>query len=124
MIFPTLVYKIPGAHFGPKGTTYDYLGVRNQDELDSAIQRGYFVSLHEAVELHLNPKKVPLTQPSRAPSPEPEIEPEPESQQEPSRDEVLAEAVRLKIPFKTKDSTEKIYRKVENYYKSMSGEDA
>lgn len=49
MSFPTLVYKVPGHHFGPNGTTYDYLGVRDQAELDKALAEGWSMTLLGAI---------------------------------------------------------------------------
>jgi hypothetical protein len=43
--FPTMVYRVPGAHIGPNGTTYDFLGVNNQEEFDAAIAAGWSESV-------------------------------------------------------------------------------
>lgn len=49
MIFPNMVYKCPGHHFGPSGSTYDWLQVTDQESLNLALSKGYFESLSEAV---------------------------------------------------------------------------
>lgn len=47
---PTMVYKLGGPHRGPKGTTYDYLGVSTEIELAKALAAGYYKTLDEAVD--------------------------------------------------------------------------
>lgn len=49
MIFPTLVYKSPGNHFGPNGSTYNYVGVNDQAELDARLKDGWCLTLLGAV---------------------------------------------------------------------------
>ena len=48
-----IIYKVPGLHRGPKGTTYSY---RDADE-GKAIPKGWHKSLEAAVDAHLPPKK-------------------------------------------------------------------
>lgn len=45
MSFPTIVYKNPGAHPGPNGTSYDYRGVEDAKALEAALGEGWRVSL-------------------------------------------------------------------------------
>lgn len=49
MSFPTLVYKSPGNHFGPNGSTYNYVGVKDQAELDALLKDGWCLTLLGAV---------------------------------------------------------------------------
>lgn len=49
MSFPTLVYKSPGNHFGPNGSTYNYVGVNDQAELDARLKDGWCLTLLGAV---------------------------------------------------------------------------
>ena len=49
MSFPTLVYKSPGNHFGPNGSTYNYAGVADQEELDKRLSEGWCLTLLGAV---------------------------------------------------------------------------
>ena len=56
MDFPTLVYRCPGPHFGPPGTTYAAESVANESELAAALSAGWFATLPEAVEAFLSPK--------------------------------------------------------------------
>jgi hypothetical protein len=48
MKFPTIVYRCPGVHQRPGGT-YDFLGVKNQGELESALKAGWAATLPEAM---------------------------------------------------------------------------
>ena len=60
MDFPSLVYRCPGPHFGPSGTTYVAESVANESELAAARSAGWFATLPEAVEAFLAP---PATEP-------------------------------------------------------------
>ena len=55
MIFPGLVYRCPGPHFGPPGTTYVAKGVADDAELSEALAAGWFATLPEAAETFLAP---------------------------------------------------------------------
>lgn len=57
MSFPTIVYKCPGAHFGPNGTTYESIGVNDESQLQSAVQDGWSKTLIEAVIEFIEPKE-------------------------------------------------------------------
>lgn len=57
MDFPSLVYRCPGPHFGPSGTTYVAESVANESELAAALSAGWFATLPEAVEAFLAPPK-------------------------------------------------------------------
>jgi hypothetical protein len=46
--FPTIVYKCPGKHFGPNGTTYESIGVNDEDQLQSALNDGWSKTIIEA----------------------------------------------------------------------------
>ena len=47
--FPTIVYKTPGIHGGPDGSTFDYMGVDDAGALDAAIKAGWRLTLPEAI---------------------------------------------------------------------------
>lgn len=47
--FPTMVYRIPGRHWGPEGSTYDYLGVDDQDAFDAALDDGWHETIMDAL---------------------------------------------------------------------------
>lgn len=56
MDFPSLVYRCPGPHDGPPGTTFKAELVADASELAAALSAGWFVTLPEAVEAFLSPK--------------------------------------------------------------------
>lgn len=47
--FPTIVYRCPGQHGGPDGSTFDYLGVADDDALSAALSKGWRETLAEAI---------------------------------------------------------------------------
>ena len=48
-MFPETVYRVPGAHRGPKGCTYDYKGVADADALKAAKKAGWSETLDKAM---------------------------------------------------------------------------
>ena len=85
MSFPTLVYRCPGPHFGPLGTTYNSIGVADQKALDKALGEGWYATLVEAVDTFLNPAPARVA-----------IVSEPlEDDAPPTRDEMLAKAAEI-----------------------------
>jgi hypothetical protein len=61
-LLPTILYRVPGAHFGPPGFTYDYLGVATQEALEAALAAGWHESLADAM-------APPVAAPEVAPAP-------------------------------------------------------
>jgi hypothetical protein len=59
---PTILYRVPGAHFGPPGVTYDYLGANTKEALDAALADGW----HETLVAAMAP---PVAPPEPAPVP-------------------------------------------------------
>lgn len=47
--FPTIVYRVPGRHWGPNGATYDYRGVADQAEFSAALADGWHETIMGAV---------------------------------------------------------------------------
>lgn len=47
--FPTIVYRVPGRHWGPNGTTYDYRGVDDQAAFAAALADGWHADMPSAV---------------------------------------------------------------------------
>ena len=47
---PTIFYKCPGQHRGPKGMSYNFKGVSTQEQADLLMKNGWSISLHDAVE--------------------------------------------------------------------------
>ena len=87
MSFPTLVYRCPGPHWGPPGTTYQSNGVSDQAALDKALGEGWHASLSEAVDVFLNPAPARVA-----------IVSEPlEDNAPPTRDEMMAKAAEINL---------------------------
>jgi hypothetical protein len=85
MSFPTIVYRCPGPHWGPPGTTYQSSGVADQAALDKALSEGWYATLVEAVEAFLNPAPARVA-----------IVSEPlEDDAPPTRDEMMAKAAEI-----------------------------
>jgi hypothetical protein len=59
---PTTLYRVPGAHFGPPGFTYDFLGVATEEALEAALADGW----HESLAAAMAP---PVAAPEAAPVP-------------------------------------------------------
>lgn len=87
MEFPTFLYRCPGPHFGPSGTTYGTLDVASQKELDAALRDGWHLALHDAVQSHIGTSE-PVHHP---------VEDESEDDSPPTRDEMLEQAEKLGI---------------------------
>jgi hypothetical protein len=49
-LLPTILYRVPGAHFGPPGVTYDYRGIDTQEALEAALADRWHDSLVAAME--------------------------------------------------------------------------
>ena len=54
MEYPAMVYRCPGPHFGPSGTTYESRGVEDDLQLLEAISQGWRESLVLAVSDYQN----------------------------------------------------------------------
>ena len=57
MEFPAFVYRCPGAHFGPNGTTYESIGVNDEAQLQSALKDGWSKTLVEAAISFIEPEE-------------------------------------------------------------------
>lgn len=83
--FPTIVYRCPGSCWGPPHTTYNSIGVTDQEALDKALADGWFTTLPEAVEVFLNPAPARVA-----------VVSEPvEDNAPPTRDEMLTKAAEI-----------------------------
>lgn len=47
--FPTIVYRVPGRHWGPNGTTYDYMGVNDAQAFSAALADDWHETIMGAV---------------------------------------------------------------------------
>ena len=53
--FPTTVYRCPGPHHGPFGTTYESCGAADEAALNALLADGWHATLPAAAETFLNP---------------------------------------------------------------------
>lgn len=96
MEFPALVYRCPGPHFGPSGTTYESRGVEDELQLLEAISQGWRESLVLAVSDYQN-----------------EEEEQSEDYLPPTRDELEQKANELGIKFDGRTTDRKLIEKIE-----------
>ena len=108
MDFPGLVFRCPGAHIGPGRSTYDYAGVKTQEQLAAKLAEGWFATLGEAVEASL-PKAPPVV-PS-APQ-EAVEEPIPGDDEPPTRRELEEKARELGIKFDGRTPDRKLAKSI------------
>jgi hypothetical protein len=47
--FPTIVYRTPGPHKKPRGKSFAYRGVADQEAFDALIAKGWSASYEEAL---------------------------------------------------------------------------
>lgn len=91
--FPTIVYRCPGQHVGMPGTTYSAIGVTDSAEKALRLLEGWFATLPEATAAFLN---VQAEQPvGNEPPVEPVVDEPPVSDAPPTREEMLAQAVKI-----------------------------
>lgn len=99
LIFPTILYRVPGPHSGP-GFTYDYAGASDQAAYDALIVAGWSHSIEGAVYNHANTPDYPPESFSR-----PSVEPaapgvaSPADDAPPTRAELEAKANELGVKF-------------------------
>lgn len=79
--FPTIVYRCPGERPGPPFTTFESIGVSDQDAFDIALTDGWFATLPEAVEAFLTPAPAATSEPADSAPP--------------TREEMLAKAAEI-----------------------------
>lgn len=89
--FPTIVYRCPGPYWGPPHTTYNSIGVADQEAFDKALSEGYFATLPEAAEAYLKPREI---EPARVVAAVPADEVFPD-EAPPTREEMLAKAAEI-----------------------------
>lgn len=57
MDFTIFVYRCPGPHFGPPGTTYESTHANDIQEVEKLLSQGWSESLIDAVDKFLNSSK-------------------------------------------------------------------
>lgn len=107
MEFPTIVYRCPGPHWGPTGTTYDSVGVEDQAQFDEKIAQGWHESLILAADAFLNPSEKADNEAS-----DDEINASPVT-----RAELEEKAQELGIKFDGRTSDKKLLEKIEEALK-------
>lgn len=115
MEYPALVYRCPGAHFGPNGTTYDSLMVTNEAQFLASFEEGWSESLVKAVSIYLNPVKSDefVADPvSDVDSTEAEEINEGDEQNPPTREELEQKANELGIKFDGRTTDRKLLEKI------------
>jgi hypothetical protein len=98
-----LVYRSPGPHWGPPGTTYDCKGV-GPEELPYALLDGWHESF--AAALGLEPVDAPAVEVQA------EVAPEPADNAPPTRDEMLQQASLLGLKVDKRWSDETLLAKI------------
>ena len=96
-----MVYKVPGKHVRPHGT-YDFVGVKNAEELQAKLKDGWFLSFSEAIQ----PKKVASV-----------VAPTEDDTAPPTRQELEEKATELGIKFDGRYSDKKISQLIEEALK-------
>lgn len=99
MEFPVLVYRCPGAHFGPNGTTYESMGVNDEFQLHFAVLDGWSKTLVEAAINFIEPKEV-LDYPKEV------------SNSAPTREEMLQQADKIGLKVDRRWSDAKLVEKI------------
>lgn len=115
MEYPALVYRCPGAHFGPDGTTYDSIGVNDDEQLRAALAEGWAESLVKAISIYLNPVKFDesLGNVVSDVSAEEGKEISGEDDEPPNREELEQKANELGIKFDGRTTDRKLLEKIE-----------
>lgn len=114
MEYPAFVYRCPGAHFGPNGTTYDALGVKDDAQLAVALADGWAESLVKAVEIYLGESHEPVADsvPNVDTSADEKIS-EGDEIAPPTRRELEQKANELGIKFDGRTTDRKLLEKIE-----------
>lgn len=106
--FPTIVYRCPGPHWGPPGTTYQSVGVDNVEQFEAKLADGWYETLVEAAAAFLNPPAPPAPEPVA----EPVVGEVVEDNAPPTREEMLAQAALLGLKVDKRWSDETLLAKV------------
>lgn len=110
-MFPTIVYRCPGPHFGPPHTTYNSVGVNDEDEFVEHLASGWYASLAEAVEAFLNPAPVMNANSLEPVTVEPDVEPG-NDDAPPTREEMMEQAAKLNMQVDKRWSDATLLKKI------------
>lgn len=118
MDYPALVYRCPGLHFGPDGTTYNALGVEDDAQLYAALEKGWSKSLVEAVSTYLgSPDEFVADSVPNVNTAADEENSEGDEQNPPTREELEQKANELGIKFDGRTTDRKLLEKIEEALK-------
>ena len=110
--FPSIVYRSPGAHFGPNGKTYSYRGVADEDEMARALADGWFATLPDACsppQKPVEPVEAPIAAaPAAKSASDADEAPVPADDAPPTRAELKAKAAELGLEFDGRISDAKL----------------
>jgi hypothetical protein len=109
MEFPVLVYKGEGK-YQRLGGGYDFLGAKDEAELQEALSNGWFLTLPEAIDAFKAKQfaPTPVSKPSA-----PVSEPVPDDSAPPTREELEIKATELGIKFDGRYSDKKIAQMID-----------
>lgn len=110
--FPTIVYRCPGPHWGPPGTTYQSVGVDNAEQFAAKLADGWYETLVEAAAAFLNPPAPPAPEPVAEAVVGEVVDPVPVDNAPPTRDEMVAQAALLGLKVDKRWSDETLLAKV------------
>lgn len=110
-MFPTIVYRCPGAHQCPGGT-YDYLGVKDQASLDAALKGGWHKTVPEAIKQKLGTKTLPPSPAVIQPTVVSKVEVLGDNEP-PTRAELENQAIELGIKFTKKTTDDELNAKID-----------
>ncbi len=99
-VFREIVYRSPGAHSGPPGKTYDYLGVFSQAEIDAALAAGWCRTLVDACTDKAAAIDPPLVEAVEDPAPADDAPP--------TREELRAKAAEIGLEYDGRISDKKL----------------
>lgn len=111
MEFPNLVYKCPGVHKRPGGT-FNYLSVKDDDELRTAFEAGWSKTLPDAINgegvtaPHI-PAAVDLMAEESG-----DTKPQPKEDTPPTRQEILKKCDELGIRYKKTTPSKKLLESI------------
>jgi hypothetical protein len=107
MEFPTFIYRCPGPHWGPHGTTYEAVDVADEAAFESALREGWFASLQEAAETAAGIRDAQVPADDDAP---------------PTRAEMEAKAIELGIKFDGRTTDARLLAKIIDALKASNQE--
>lgn len=111
MEFPTIVYRCPGPHWGPPGTTYESVGVDDEQQLLQRLADGWSESLADAAEVFLHPAPRQVT--------DVVVEPEVDDDAPPSRQEMLEQSERIGLKVDKRWSDTRLYGAILDHMKAQ-----